>query len=121
MKKIIIVATLFLVAFAVQAQEKVKDTYVKEGNLVKATLHHDNGSVAQIGFFTKDGELTGQWVSFDRSGTKTAEAHYDRGAKIGTWFFWTEDKLTEVDYTDSKVASVNVWENSGKSEVVINK
>lgn len=121
MKKIITFAAVILMVFTVQAQEKVKDTYIKEGNLVKATLHHDNGSIAQIGFFTKDGELTGQWVSFDRSGNKTAEAHYDRGNKAGTWFFWTEDKLTEVDYTNSRVASVNVWQNTAKSEVVINK
>lgn len=121
MKKIITIAAVFLMICTVQAQEKMKDQYVKEGALVKATLYHDNGSIAQTGYYTKKGEVTGQWSSYDRSGNKTAEAQYDNGVKVGTWFFWSADKLTEVDYSNSKVASVNVWKNDSNSEVVINK
>jgi hypothetical protein len=34
---------------------------------------------------------------------------YQNGIKIGKWFFWTGADLTEVDYSDSRIAQVKKW------------
>lgn len=122
MKRVLVLVGFLFASLSVSAQDtEKKNIYVEDGDLIKATIFYDSGELSQTGFFTKEGKLTGEWVSYSREGVKTAEAKYNNGSKVGTWFFWTEDKLTEVDYTNSKVASVNVWENTEKSEVVINK
>ncbi|TVZ52303.1 nicotinic acid mononucleotide adenyltransferase [Dokdonia sp. Hel_I_53] len=120
MKKILIIAAAFLVNIAVSAQEEVKNTYIQNGDIIEATLMHDNGTVSQTGFFNKKGQLTGKWISYDRTGNKTAEAQYEAGEKVGTWFFWADDKLTEVDYNNSRIAVVNTWKNKN-TEVVSNR
>lgn len=121
MKKILpLIAALFIIT-AIQAQDKIqKNTYVKNGDLIEATLYHDNGIISQKGFFTENGDLTGLWMSYDREGNKTAKAFYDKGAKVGTWFFWKGNTLTEVSYENSRIAAVSTWENTG-SRVVSNK
>lgn len=116
---VMMIVTVFMVT-AVQAQEKVKDIYVDKGDVIEATLHYDNGAVSQKGFFTKEGKLTGDWISYNREGVKVAEAQYNNGAKVGTWFFWKGDKLTEVSYTNSKIATVNIWKNEA-TRVVSNR
>lgn len=120
MKKIVMIMVAVLMITAVQAQEKNKNSYVEKGDLIEATLFYEDGSISQKGFFTKEGKLTGEWISYNREGEKIAEAQYDNGDKIGTWFFWKGDTLTEVSYTNSKIASVNTWKNEG-TRVVSNK
>lgn len=78
------------------------------GNMVKATYYNEDGKIQQQGFF-KDGKLEGQWVSYDQQGNKKAVAEYDAGAKTGQWVFWNDRSLTEVAYSDSRVASVKTW------------
>lgn len=120
MRKVVVLA-LVLGFATVQAQEKSnKNIYVENGGLIEATLYYENGEVSQTGFYTKDGKVTGQWVSYNREGEKTAKAQYDNGTKVGTWFFWSADKLTEVDYQDSRVAVVNTWKNED-SKVASNR
>ncbi|WP_299676430.1 nicotinic acid mononucleotide adenyltransferase [uncultured Dokdonia sp.] len=121
MKKILMLLVAVLMITSVQAQKETKkNTYIKNGDLIEATLYHDNGVVSQIGFFTKDGKVTGEWISYNTEGQKTATAQYDNGAKVGKWFFWNNDTLTEVDYKDSRIAAVNTWKNEG-TRVVSNK
>ena len=121
MKKIVVLLALVFGFATAQAQEEVKkNTYIQNGDLIEATLYFDSGEISQIGFYTKEGKLTGDWISYNREGTKTAEAHYSNGAKVGTWFFWNDKTLTEVDYKDSRIASVNTWKNDG-TRVVSNK
>ena len=121
MKKIVIVFALVFGFSTIQAQEKnKKDIYVQNGDLIEATLHFDTGEISQTGFYTKDGKVTGQWISYNRDGDKTATAAYNNGNKVGNWFFWSGDKLTEVHYSNSKVAVVNTWKNK-ESRVVSNK
>ncbi len=121
MKKILPLVVALLMITATQAQEKTpKNTYVKNGNLIEATLYYDNGEISQTGFFTEDGDVTGLWISYDRKGNKTAKAFYENGAKVGTWFFWKGNTLTEVSYENSRIAAVSTWENTG-SRVVSNK
>ncbi len=121
MKKIFSIAAALLVNMVVSAQEEVKNTYVQNGELIEATLRHDNGTISQTGFFNKSGDITGKWISYDREGNKTAEAQYDEGKKVGTWFFWSNDKLSEVNYTNSRIASVNTWKNEGTQVVSNNR
>ena len=116
MKKLLVaVAFLGAVSFA-SAQEK-KNIYVKEGNLIKATLFHDNGQVSQKGYYTADGKLQGEWISYEKSGITTAVANYENGEKTGKWFFWNDDTLREVDYSQSQITSVNTWKIEGERVV----
>lgn len=121
MKKIMMLVVAVLMITSVQAQKETKkNTYIKNGDLIEATLYHDNGVVSQTGFYTTKGKLTGEWISYSAEGQKTATAQYDNGAKVGKWFFWNNDTLTEVDYENSRIAAVNTWKNEG-TRVVSNK
>ena len=120
MKKIVLILVALGMLNIAQAQEEKKDTYILKGDLIEATIHHDNGVVFQKGYFTKEGKLTGIWTSFDREGNKTAVGHYENNQKVGKWFFWDKDVLREVDYENSRIAVVNTWVNNG-TRVVSNK
>jgi len=100
-----IIAILICSASTVMAQCK-KDTYVLNNDVIEATLYHENGAVAQTGFYTKENKLQGEWVSYDISGNKTAIAKYDNGEKVGTWMFYQGDIVKEVNYENSKIAEV---------------
>lgn len=107
MKKLIVLcAVLFSMGFAI-AQENNQDEFVKEGKLIKATLFHENGNVAQTGFYTLDNKLQGEWISYDALGNMTAVAHYSNGSKVGTWYFYQGNEIKEVHYSQSKIAKVN--------------
>ena len=121
MRMILMILVAGFMFTSVQAQqETTKNTYTKKGDVIEATIYHDNGTISQTGFFTKDGKLTGEWISYNTQGEKTATAQYSNGAKVGKWFFWNEDTLTEVDYEDSRIAAVNTWKNEG-TRIVKNK
>ena len=121
MKQLFLILALVGGMLFTNAQDKVKNEYIKDGKLIKATLYHDNGVVSQKGFYTKDGKLQGTWVSFDENGKKTAEAHYNKGQKTGKWFFWQDGNiLKEVDYSNSKITSVNTWKMQGEQVVSSN-
>jgi len=114
MKKLFIAAML-VVSGALFAQDnKAKHEVVDQ--MVKSTFYHDNGQVQQEGFY-KDGKVHGQWVSYDESGNKVAMGQYKDGMKIGKWFFWTGADLTEVDYSDSRIAQVKKWSQGAVVQV----
>ena len=106
MKKLFVLCAVFFSMQFVFAQDKVQDEFVKEGNRISATLFHENGVVAQTGFYTLDNKLEGEWISYDAQGNKTAVAHYQNGKKVGTWYFFGENEIKEVKYDDSKIAKV---------------
>ena len=117
MKNIIALLVICLTANVAMAQsckktcsKESKDKYVLVDNLIEATLYHDNGAVAQTGFYTEDNKLQGEWISYDVSGNKTAVAYYDSGNKVGTWKFYQGETMKEVTYANSKIAKVNTWE-----------
>ncbi len=85
--------------------------------MVKATFFHDNGQVAQEGYFL-NGKLHGEWVMYDGSGKKIAMGQYAGGAKTGKWFFWEETLLKEVDFSNNQIVAVVNWNNG--EPVVIN-
>ncbi len=109
MKKLVVVLVAsLLVQFSYGQQEK-KDSYVLNGDRIEATLYHDNGVIAQTGFYTKQGALEGEWISYDAQGNKTAVAQYENGAKVGTWLFYIGENLKEVTYKDSRIAEVKTY------------
>lgn len=119
MKKIIL---LFVVFFSMNlvAQKSNKHLYSLKGDLIQATIYHDNGSIAQTGFYTKENKLQGEWVSYDTNGNKNAVAQYNNGEKVGTWFFFQGNTQKEVVFIDSKIAQVRTWEVTD-SRVVSNR
>lgn len=106
MKKTMI-AIAFLFSVAVFAQ-KLAPKHEIVGNLVQSTYYYDNGQVSQKGFY-KNGKVHGQWTSFDIAGNKTSMGSFENGAKAGKWFFWANKNLSEVDYSDSRIAAVKSW------------
>lgn len=114
-------ATVTLIAFLfislISAQE-VKPIFEQDGDQVKATYFHDNGVVAQIGYFV-EGKPHGEWKMYDKTGKKIAIGQYVEGKKNGKWFFWEGKDLREVDYTDNRIANVIKWTDA--ESVVLNK
>lgn len=115
MKKYIVIGAMLITGMIFAQSTAVKPKLEAVGNLVKATYLYDNGQVKQEGFY-KDGKLQGQWVSFDANGNKTAVAEYNKGQKVGKWFFWNNSVLSEVDYSDNRVAAVKNW----KQDAIVN-
>lgn len=108
MKKIFAVLLMLSITLTF-AQETKKVDVNKDGDLTVATYYHDNGAVEQQGTFNQEGELHGVWTSYDVDGNKTMVGNYVNGQKVGKWLFWSNNKLKEVDYVDSKIASVSEW------------
>jgi len=113
MKKYIILSA-FLFSAVLFAQES-KPQLEAVGELVKTTYYFENGKIQQQGFF-KNGKLDGVWTSYDANGNKLAVATYNNGEKTGKWFFWTGTNLTEVDYSNSRIAFVRTW----KQDALVN-
>ena len=105
-------AAIFTFGAAALAQENPEPKFEKDGDLIKGTFYFEDGSVQQIGTY-KDGKLHGEWISYDTNGKKQSIATYTEGEKTGKWFFWSSDKLTEVDYDNNKIAGVNTWKSDG--------
>lgn len=113
MKKYIILSAILFSAISFAQESKPQLETV--GELVKTTYYFANGKIQQQGFF-KNGKLDGIWTSYDANGNKLAVATYNNGEKTGKWFFWTGASLTEVDYTNSRIASVRTW----KQDALVN-
>jgi antitoxin component YwqK of YwqJK toxin-antitoxin module len=109
MKNIITFMAIVLVTSMTQAQDNIKNTYYLDGDLIEATIYHDNGMVA----------LTGEWVSYDLNGNKTAVAEYNNGEKVGTWYFFTKEGIKEVSYMDARISKVVSWK-SDNTQIVSN-
>ncbi|MGS2764068.1 toxin-antitoxin system YwqK family antitoxin [Sinomicrobium sp. M5D2P9] len=118
MKNITLIAALLLSGFLFAQEPTVKPVLEKEGDLVKATFFHDNGEIAQAGFY-KDGKPHGDWKAYNTEGKKIASGTYENGKKVGKWFFWTPDDLNEVNFEDSRIVSVTKW--SDARPVVLNR
>lgn len=109
MKNIFTILALALFTSVAVAQDVNKNTYLMAGDIIEATLYHQNGEVAQTGYYTKDNKLTGEWVSYDPNGNKTAVAEYNNGEKVGNWIFYDGDIKREVSYNESRIAKVTTW------------
>lgn len=91
-------------------KNSIKKELKQKGDLIEATFYYESGQVAQKGFF-KDGKLHGEWIAYDQNGNKKAIGKYSEGSKTGKWFFWNGEELSEVDFQESRIASVNRWKS----------
>lgn len=110
----LILALLF--SASLYAQEN-KPIFEKEGDMVKATYYHDNGTVAQQGYFLNE-KLHEQWKMFNKEGELIAKGNYYMGKRTGKWFFWNQEGVKEVDYKDNKI--VNVVKHNSAESIVVN-
>ena len=108
MRNLVFIALVFCVSFSFAQQERTL-THNKKDKLIDVVYYHDNGQISQTGSYTLDGKLQGDWLSYDENGNKIASAKYDNGEKVGKWFFWDENILREVDYTNNSASEVVVW------------
>lgn len=116
MKNIVIFIVMLCVGFT-YAQDKNEPTLKKEGDNTAVIYYHENGEISQIGMFNAEGKVHGEWKMYDLEGNKIALGSYENGKKVGKWFFWEGESLKEVDYIDSKIVSVNKWDNKTKVAV----
>jgi len=109
---------LFVILFVTTLTfaQRPEVTYSEKDGLVEATYYFENGNIEQKGTF-KNGKLHGIWTSYDSNGNKLAVGNYENGTKTGKWFFWIDNSLKEVDYSDSRIVSVHEWKD--KNEVAI--
>lgn len=117
MKSFLTFLVLVCGAITMQAQ-KPEPVFEQNNDLVKATYFHENGAVSQTGFFL-DGKLHGEWKMYDEQGNKVALGQYALGMKTGKWFFWEEEVLREVDYSDNAIVNVVNWNNG--TRVAVNR
>ena len=111
MKNILVIALLLVGSLSFAQNEKTL-VLNEETNLIEATFTNAEGAIIQTGTYTKSGKLHGDWITYDAEGKKTVAAKYDNGSKAGKWFFWTDNTLREVDYSNNSVANVNTWVNN---------
>ncbi len=105
------VILLALFFSAVLSAQENKPTYEKSGEMVKATYYHDNGEVAQEGYYL-DGKLHDQWTMFNTEGVKIAMGSYEMGQRSGKWYFWDEKEVKEVDYMENRIVNVIKHDNA---------
>ena len=111
--RILLLSIAIMTGGILTAQEDaVKKQLTKKADLIEAVYYHDNGEVLQRGFY-KNEKPHGEWIAFDQDGNKIALGRYSEGVKTGKWFFWNGEILSEVDYSNNKIASVNYWKNKG--------
>lgn len=113
MKKFYFLAVFFL-SVGIFAQDELSNTVVeKEGNLLKVSMYHDNGQLAQQGFL-KNNKLHGKWVRYAQDGSQQCIAFYKKGKREGTWLFWNDDQLTQVEFKENAIVRELTWESSSK-------
>lgn len=106
MKKVLILSILMISSFLFA--QNIEPKYEIVGQMVKATHYYDNGQIREQGYYL-EGKLHGKWVSYDTAGVKQSIGEYNKGEKVGKWFFWNNNSLSEVDFNNSKIADVKKW------------
>ncbi len=110
-KALIILAMTFVTVFA-YGQESKDQKFNKETNLIEVTDYHDNGIISQEGTFNLNGQLHGEWISYDVSGNKISQGSYENGLKSGKWVFWHNNTAKEVEYNNNQIASIDGIKNT---------
>lgn len=105
MKKLVALF-VFLITVVSFAQQKRDLKLNKDTNLIEVVYYHDNGAVSQTGTYAVDGKLQGEWLSFNTAGKKTSSGNYDNGKKVGKWFYYTNETIKEVDYSNNAIAGL---------------
>ena len=105
--KAIILSACFLLSLTIAAQETPKRENTKNGSSVQSTVYHDNGTVAQRGAYNLNNELHGAWVSYDTQGALVAQGTYTEGKRTGTWFFYNDQEIKQVQYQNGRMTQVD--------------
>lgn len=106
-----VIVFLLMLPLLTQAQQEREVRLLEDQQLIEAVYYHENGTISQKGTFNLKGQLHGTWESFAEDGSKVAIGSYVDGKRQGTWFFWSEELLREVDYADNAVATAYEWKN----------
>jgi len=106
--KNLMIAVVLLFSVAVFSQEQKVEYKKVENDLVQVTYYFaDNSSIVEKeGFFNKEGNLQGTWVSYNVDGDKTVVANYNNGVKDGVWMYFKDDKINVVTYNNNKITKV---------------
>jgi antitoxin component YwqK of YwqJK toxin-antitoxin module len=112
MKNILNLAFVLFVTVAFAQKERTL-TLNKETNLIEVVYYHDNDVVSQTGTYTADGKLQGEWLSFNAEGKKIVSGNYENGKKVGKWFYYTNETVKEVDYSQNAIAGLKESEVKG--------
>lgn len=110
--KTLIVTVALLVTSLIGAQNSIAPKFTENDGLVSAVYYHENGQISQEGTY-KNEKLEGKWISYDINGNRTSVGEYADGMKVGKWLIWSEKGLTQVDYSNNKIASVKVLSETG--------
>ena len=94
MKYLIIILTLSLVGLNTD-DSKVAS---QKENPPKVVMYGDSGNDLQEGYI-ENNRLHGYWASYNKLNNTLAFGKYNRGKKVGKWFFWSEGALTKVNYS----------------------
>lgn len=119
MKNFVLMLVFVVLGSHVIAQDTAKKEIVKKGNVYDVTVFHENGMISQQGQYNHEGIVHGTWTSYDSKGNKTAVAQYNHGVKTGTWYFYQGETLSEVKYSNNRIAKVTTWKDS-ETQVVSN-
>jgi antitoxin component YwqK of YwqJK toxin-antitoxin module len=111
MKRILVLLLVLSVSMT-YAQKERELKLNKDTDLIEVTYFHENGTVSQTGFYNLDGKPHGDWFSYCKEGNKLVSAQYDNGMKTGTWFFWQDEMLREVNYSNGGISEVSEWMNA---------
>ena len=106
MKNLLSFISFIIITSFVYSQDSDNRKIVPVGDMFEVTIYYDNGSIMQHGFLSKDLNLHASWESYYMDGRKKCYATYDEGIKVGTWYYWYDNKITKVQYEDNKVIKV---------------
>lgn len=119
MKNFVLMLVFVVLGSHVIAQDTTNREIVKKGDVYEVTIFHENGTISQQGQYNSKGIVHGIWTSFDLNGNKTAVAQYNNGEKTGTWYFYQGETLSEVKYSNNRIAKVTTWKE-GETQIVSN-
>ena len=114
MKTYMILILVFVLGLTFSYGQTTKVERTTSPQVKKLTQFHDNGEISQHGHILRN-KLDGVWESFDAEGNKIAVGIYDKGVKSGTWFFWTNEQLIEVEFVNNKVEDVIYWNTTERT------
>ncbi|MEY8020220.1 toxin-antitoxin system YwqK family antitoxin [Muriicola sp. SD30] len=114
MRKINLLLVVFTITSIVYSQNERELKLNKETNLIEVKEYHDNGLVSQEGTFNLEGELHGEWVSYNDKGEKISRGSYLNGQRTGKWYFWMGDSVKEVEYSKNAIASIDGVKNKNR-------
>ena len=108
MRHLILILTLVLTTGSLYAQDQ-KIITKEDNNTFKVVYLNEDSNIMQQGFI-KNNKLHGKWSSFNKTGIKIISGQYEKGKKVGKWFFWNQGKIREVDFVDNNVVKVLDWD-----------